>query len=96
MDARGVTWSNGEAQGALAPTQVAPAATGVNRGAVGRSTDPRGIMNRPGYGGRGSNSVMGALAAQFSGLAPLSRGGRRHRHKKTRKARKNKKTRKHR
>jgi len=90
---KGVTWSNGQTQGALAPTQVEGAATGVNRRAVGRSTDPRGIMNRPGYAGRGSNSVMGALAAQFAGLGPISQGGRGRKQKKTRKMRKTRKDR---
>jgi len=90
---RGVRWPNGQAQGALAPTQVAPAATGVNRGGVGRSKESRGMLNKGHTGTSQGNSVMGALAAQFAGLGPITQGGRGRKQKKTRKMRKTRKDR---
>lgn len=92
---KAVTWSNGQTQGALAPTGSAPAATGVNRGAVSRSRESRGMLNKGHTGTSQGNSVMGALSAQFAGLGPISQGGHRRKSKQktTRKARK---TRKHR
>lgn len=84
-----VTWSNGQTQGTLAPTQTAPAATGVNRSSAGRSQNSRGMMNKGHTGTSGGNSTMAALAAQFAGLGPITRGGRRRtKHRKTRRVRK--------
>ena len=81
-----VTWSNGQKNGSLAPTQVAPATTGINRTAAGRSTNTRTMMNKGHSGSSAGNSVMAALSAQFAGLGPITRGGRR-KHRRTRKVR---------